>query len=470
MKWLANPTDGNKIKERAKTEEMKAMSRNLCAVILIIIGLIPLMPVSSPAGCLTIDSSNIVARVACGDCAMVRYNAVARDTCCTNGIKLTYNPPATNCFTIGTHGVQAVATDDCGNTATNFFTVTVTEETNPPVIHCPTIILVKSTTNSFGTNLVPNPGFETCSSCPTAMGQISVATPWFSVNTDPPDYYNTCAGNNAFVSVPYNYYSSRGGLWPHGGQAYAGLIALDNSPEQGNSKTVIDVNVRTYPEVKLTNPLKAGHIYQVGFYASLANLGSGAVDNLGAYLSATQESQLHELGNGAQPLLVTPQVRNPAGKFLAVTNWTLIGGAYTATGGESYLTIGNFYPNSETPTERTTSIKSTGGNTGGSLFAYYFIDDASVAEVNSGPDMYTNLPANAEGNRFVITSCSNAQVFYGATASSTTCTDVTLTYSPPSGSTFAPNTTNVVECVAKDCCGNTSTCSFTIVVLPGGCN
>jgi hypothetical protein len=450
---------------------MKTISRKLCAVILITIGLIPLMPASSPASCITIDCSNIVVTTSCSNCVMVDYNATARDTCCTNKITLTYYPPATNCFKVGTNWAEAIASDECGNTATDYFSVTVIEETNPPVIHCPSIILVKSTTNSFGPNLVPNPGFETYSSCPTAMGQISLATPWFSVNTATPDYYNACAGNNAFISVPYNYYTlPRQGISPHGGQAYAGIIAMDNIAEQGNSEPQAEQVVRTYPEVKLTSPLKAGQAYQVGFYASLAPLSDCGIDNLGAYLSAKKENQLNEGGNGAQQLGVNPQVRNPAGSFLFYTNWTLVEGVYTATGGESYLTIGNFYNNAGTPTKLTVGPGSSRGNPGPIRFAYYFIDGVSVAEVNSGYNFTTNFPVNAEGNRFVVTSCSNAQVFYGATASSSACSDVTVNCTPPSGSTFAPNTTNVVECVAKDCCGNTSTCSFTVVVLPGGCN
>ncbi len=414
-----------------------------------------------------LNASNLVVH-ACGDCTVVHYPLRAIDPTCgeNTNITPTFDPPDGSCLLPGITTVSCVAVSDCGNCGHTNFTVTVIQDTNPPAINCPSNIMVMSCTNSGpGTNLVPNPGFETYTSCPTVQGQITLATPWFSVNASAPDYYNTCAGDNPFIGVPINYYTGRGELSPHSGQGYAGIIAMDNIPEVGNSLPPADQSERTYLEVKLTNPLVAGHKYQVGFYASHANLGSCAIDNLGAYLSVKKESQVGELGNGAEPFIVTPTVRNPAGNFLLYTNWTLIEGTYTATGGESYLTIGNFYPNSATPTEPTVSYETPGGPYG-SLFAYYFIDDVSVAEEGtSGCSTISYGPANLEGNEFVVNSCTNVPVYYNATASSSTCTNVTVVCTPPSGTSFAPNSTNMVKCVATDCCGNSNSCSFTVVVL-----
>jgi hypothetical protein len=47
---------------------------------------------------------------------------------------------------------------------------------------------------------------------------------------------------------------------------------------------------------------------------------------------------------------------------------------------------------------------------------------------------------------------------------SDTCSSVTVTSTPPSGTAFPPNTTNTVVVTAHDDCGNTNRCSFTVAV------
>src|SRR5258706_15598466 len=41
-------------------------------------------------------------------------------------------------------------------------------------------------------NLVPNPSFESLSSCPTSFSQLPNATPWFLPTTGTSDVYNAC--------------------------------------------------------------------------------------------------------------------------------------------------------------------------------------------------------------------------------------------------------------------------------------
>ena len=57
----------------------------------------------------------------------------------------------------------------------------------------------------------------------------------------------------------------------------------------------------------------------------------------------------------------------------------------------------------------------------------------------------------------------SAVVTYSVTATDD-CAGVSLTVSPPSGSVFLKGT-NVVNCLAVDCGGNSNTCSFTVTVL-----
>jgi hypothetical protein len=71
-----------------------------------------------------------------------------------------------------------------------------------------------------------------------------------------------------------------------------------------------------------------------------------------------------------------------------------------------------------------------------------------------------NCPSN-----IVMTTCTRAGVVvnYTITATDTCCTNVTIGSTPPSGSVFQPGSTTV-SCTATDCCGNVSTCGFTVTV------
>ncbi len=86
-------------------------------------------------GCITISCANITVET-CAPCTNVFYNATATDTCCDPAsINLVYNPPMTYCFPKGkTTPVQVIAYDQCNNTATNYFTVTVNQapDCGPP--------------------------------------------------------------------------------------------------------------------------------------------------------------------------------------------------------------------------------------------------------------------------------------------------------------------------------------------------
>src|ERR1043166_7746227 len=104
------------------------------------------------------------------------------------------------------------ATDVCGNVGMCTQTITV-HDTMPPVFGCASPL----------PNLVPNPGFENYSACPSSASQICSAAPWFQPTTDgTSDFFHTCALPNipaVFAGVPDNLYGSQ---VPHSGQGYAG--------------------------------------------------------------------------------------------------------------------------------------------------------------------------------------------------------------------------------------------------------
>lgn len=209
-------------------------------------------------------------------------------------------------------------------------------------------------------NLVPNPSFETYSSCPDNLGQVDRALPWDIPTTGgSSDYYNSCATGISGVSVPANDFGNQGART---GNGYAGFIVRPIN------------DYREYITIPLSAPLVASTTYTVEFWLSLCDLSNQSIDRMGAYLSVGPVGPVA----GAPTLPYTPQVESPANTFLTdKTNWMQVTGNYTATGGESYITIGNFHDNAST------NVSALGaGSYGGT---YYYVDDVSVTAQPGGP-------------------------------------------------------------------------------------
>lgn len=216
-------------------------------------------------------------------------------------------------------------------------------------------------------NIVPNPSFEILDTCPYSDQQVHFAFPWQDL-CGSPDLYNTCApiwGNN---SCPGNW---TGYQLPHSGNGYAG-IAIYNYFNGSNSE------IREYISVQLNNPLDSGKLYCLELYTSRADWAYYAVNRLGVYISPNPLVP----DNQGDTINVTPQVTWDSVLFLDDTSsWTRISDIYSAAGGERYIAIGNFYGDSETDTL---------GQLGGYIWAYYYIDDVSVYELqecNAGEDV-----------------------------------------------------------------------------------
>ncbi len=67
-------------------------------------------------------------------------------------------------------------------------------------------------------------------------------------------------------------------------------------------------------------------------------------------------------------------------------------------------------------------------------------------------------------NIFIGTCHTNAVVTWTISATDNCSTNITVTSTPPSGTTFARGTTNHVHVAADDGCGNTNTCDFSVTV------
>ena len=164
-----------------------------------------------------------------------------------------------------------------------------------------------------------------------------------------PDLLNACS--NLVNGVPN---TAWGFQYPRTGNGFAGFV-WDYS--EGCE----------YLTGKFSSPLSYGQKYCVEFYVNLADHSFYAFDRIRAYISV-DSIQVSTYGY----LHFIPQVENSAGNIITDTlNWTLISGEYIAKGGEQFITIGNFRPDSLVD-----YIKFD--TTVNSCWPYYFLDDVSV--------------------------------------------------------------------------------------------
>ncbi|MEY2830083.1 MAG: hypothetical protein RIQ33_1941 [Bacteroidota bacterium] len=211
-------------------------------------------------------------------------------------------------------------------------------------------------------NYIPNPSFEFIDTCYILSGTINNAVPWDTLiqGGGGPNLFSTCSfglGNRS----PY---TGAGIRTPRTGDAF---IAED---------IYISVALgRYYSQVPLKQTLVASQNYTVTFYVSRCACSQYCIDRIGAYLDNGSISTTY-----GGLVNVIPQVENQQHSIITDTvNWTKIQGCFTATGTESYLTLGNFYPDSLVDTASAPYNPNYGVVNNSS----YFIDDVSVIESNS---------------------------------------------------------------------------------------
>lgn len=219
-------------------------------------------------------------------------------------------------------------------------------------------------------NLVPNPGFELFSECPTGYAQICKADPWFQpvkcfdngvCNCGSSDFFHSCTTNST-IDIPTNIVGFQNGNLGDGyiGGAQLGVFNLDIS--------------RECFEVGLIDSLQNGKRYCVSWYSSLADIARFGCNRIGAHFSADTLFQ----GGWGEFIPVIPQIENLAIN-IDTLNWSLFHQSFIAQGGEKFMTVGNFRPGYMIDTSDV--INQNGG------WAYYLFDDFAVyklPEVEAG--------------------------------------------------------------------------------------
>ena len=181
-------------------------------------------------------------------------------------------------------------------------------------------------------NLVFNHSFEDTVLCALSPDPMRQCAPWFTPSSGSPDYWHSSTGLTNCTGI----YGFFGYQFPKTGSAYCGIGISENL---GAS-----FDFREYLEGFLNDTLEAKHTYCVSFYVNLANTSMLAANSIGAYFSA---DSVVDYGT-ATMLPYVPQVQNTGGVITDTLNWVLKTGSFEAQGGERFITIGNFYADSNT--------------------------------------------------------------------------------------------------------------------------
>jgi len=231
-------------------------------------------------------------------------------------------------------------------------------------------------------NLVPNPSFELFTSCPTSLNQLPYATYWTKgVSNVSPEFFHNCAGpSNPYSSVPQNkfgYQLARTGI------GYVGICSeIYNSTNPNQT-------YREYIQTELLDTLLSGVEYSIQFYVSAGDSCGRLTNHIGAYFSDIEvDTVIYPNSN----LSFQPQYENPEANDLGDRiGWTLISGTFIASGGEKYLLIGNFRPDSTT----TVTLSGWGSYHPNVVSAYHYIDDVLVSPKDSLTSI-TEIDSNGE--------------------------------------------------------------------------
>ncbi|HRH02635.1 MAG TPA: gliding motility-associated C-terminal domain-containing protein [Bacteroidia bacterium] len=230
----------------------------------------------------------------------------------------------------------------------------------------PLLILISAKTLLSQSNLVYNGNFEEKLSTNINSGEIFKAKYWNNPTNATPDYLNMIA--SLLVRIPKN---STGYQIAHSDSGYAGIGAYGYSP--------VDSTSREYIQGTIKQPLNENNSYFYTMFISLADIPFHfsyyvAINKIGVYFS---QNQIFFATNGTLPF--TPQIIADTSLFYSDTlNWMKISGIYKASGGEQYLTIGNFSDNKHTDTMRIVKSNVLPIQL---YISYYYIDDVSLFEI-----------------------------------------------------------------------------------------
>ncbi len=217
-----------------------------------------------------------------------------------------------------------------------------------------------------GENLVPNGSFESKEKTPKRLGSIANAKGWSSPTGVRADYF--VPGKVPDINTPDNKYGTEDAKE---GSNYIGLTVFS----YGNKVP------RSYAMTKLEAPMKKGLKYCVKFNVSLSESSKYASNNIAARFTNkpyNTEAKVPMITKDMDELLM--HFDNDLTIQSARYNWSEICGVYTASGGEKYITLGNFLSDEDTKYERMKKDPTSKAKI--IVAAYYYIDEISVTLID----------------------------------------------------------------------------------------
>ncbi len=219
------------------------------------------------------------------------------------------------------------------------------------------------------TNLVPNASFEQYNDCPNRIIQriskhLLGPSIWYKPDRGGGGYLNACANNDdTLFGVPNNYGLYHGYQYARSGNGYIVMFFWNGS------------DAYNYFQVKLLDSLHTNKKYYAEHFVNLENDSRIACNNQGLLFT---KNPIYVDTISTFPRVYTifanPQIENK--QIIQDTfNWVKVAGVFTATGGEQYLTIGNFRKGTQTAFRLFQSFGYGG--------AAYLVDDVAVYDLDS---------------------------------------------------------------------------------------
>jgi gliding motility-associated-like protein len=240
-------------------------------------------------------------------------------------------------------------------------------------------------------NLVINGDFEEYTSCPQSVSspfqnpkEIEKCIGWKGPTYGTSDYFNSCTSNGS-VSIPTN---SVGEQFAYNGNGYLGAL-FTSYTGGGGDDGYTGIYWWEYVQGKLVTPLEPGKIYKFSMEVSLSEGSDLMITELGAYFSANPVSSPN-----TKPLDLSPQcIFYEPNYFRDSVNWIHLETYFTASGGEQFLTIGNFRDSITTDTLRRFDL-SPGINP---FITYFYIDHVVLIDPSSNGHVGNIFTPNCDG-------------------------------------------------------------------------
>ena len=215
----------------------------------------------------------------------------------------------------------------------------------------------------IGQNLVLNPSFENHEDgrCIIFLGGFNKnISNWSIPNYGSTDFFDKCSDDMGAEN--YNGFQE-----PKSGNSYAGMYFYT------------DNNYREYVQGQLSETLVKGKKYKMKFYLSLADKSSYAIKDIQVLITEVKLKPCYS-SNSCEKAIKPSKATKKEFKiysnsvenyFTDKQSWAEYTFEFTAEGYENYFSIGNFFRNLKTKTQRTISNSPY-------LFSYYYIDDVSI--------------------------------------------------------------------------------------------